>query len=128
MKKFLLFAFCAVCLAASTGCGNSKNQLKCSKSETEDGVTMSMEYVINFDKDDKATGGSMSIDYGKKELANLICENVKDNSKIKCSGSKVTYTDLTDMDDEDAEEEDKLVGSKKADVKKLLEEQGMKCK
>ena len=128
MKKYYLVVFGIVLLFTVTGCG--KNKIVCSKSETSEGITMSVDVTVNLDKDDKATGASIVYDFGDKTTADTYCEFFKesdDSSKVDCSGTKITIKDIDAFDDEEVSSE-KIVGKTKDEIIKAAEEDGFKCK
>lgn len=131
MKKYLLVLVCAVLLFV-TGCGN-KNQVKCSQSITESGITMKAEVVADLDKDNKITDVSVVYDLGDKSTADSFCSLMKlsiDSSKgqsIDCSGSKITLKGLDSLDNEE-EDSEKVIGQTKDDFVKKATEEGFTCK
>ena len=124
MKKLLL-AVCVISLLLTTGCG--KKQLICSQSDTVEGETMKVDVIMDLDKNDKVTSAKIVYDFGSKEAADVYCELFKtgDESAVSCSGSKITINNADAMEDD---EEEKVVGKTKAEVKKSAEENGFTCR
>ena len=128
MKKYFLIVVFTLMLFTVTGCG--KKQVVCSKSETVEGKTMSVDVIIDLDENDKATGASMVYDFGDKETAETYCELLKQTGeadKLKCSGSKVTVKDIDNMSDEE-EDSEKITGKTKEEFVKEAEAEGFTCK
>ena len=128
MKKYYLMAFCALLLLV-TGCGK-ESQVICSKTETEEGKTMTMEVVVNFDKKDKAKDATFVYNFGDKETTDTFCEVFKkstDASKISCTDTTVTITDIDNMGDEDVDSK-KIAGQDKDEFIKDAIKEGFTCK
>lgn len=128
MKKYLTLIFCLMLLFLVTGCG--KNQVTCSKTETEDGKEMTLSIIADLDSNDVVTEASAVYDFGDKETADLFCETFKegaDASRVSCSGTKVTIKNIDDMEDEDIESEDAAGKTKEAFIQAAKEE-GYTCK
>ena len=131
MKKYLIVVFCALFAVALTGCGK-KNQVTCSGTITEGGLTIKAEVVGDFDANDKLTGATMVYDLGDKTTAEQYCtlfkmfESSEKGISISCSGSKITIKGYAQMADEDSEEE--LIGASKDDfIKAMQEQEGVTC-
>ncbi len=125
MKKYFLFAFCALLLVVVTGCG-SKNVVKCSgKMEGQEA-----EITAEFDSNDKLTTATVVEDAGSKEAADQICSmynafasQMPEGVSVSCSGSKVTIKGFEKMADSEEDDAEKMVGLSKEDFKKAMEEQ-----
>ena len=128
MKKYFLVALCAVLFLAVSGCGSSKNQVSCTRSETEDGITMSLTINADLDSNNKITGGSYVINISDKTLAETYCNLYKESSKsVTCSGNKITMNGLDSMDDETNDSE-KIVGKTKDEFIEMAKADGYTCK
>ena len=132
MKKYFLVVFCALLLFVVTGCGDKKNQLKCTGSMSEGGVDMKAEIIADFDESDKLTDATIVYDLGSSETANQWCtlmQMMQDESKgikVSCSGSKITITGYAKMDDED--EEESMIGKTKEEFKTAMAAEQITCK
>ena len=132
MKKYFLVVFCAALLFLVSGCGK-KNQVVCTQTQTEDGVTIKGEVVVDFDKDDKLTDATASYELSDKATADKYCslfklmEDADKGIKIECSGSKVIIKGFAKVDSED-EEDEKMIGMSKADFIKKMADEEMTCK
>ena len=118
MKKILSVFAVAVFALVLTGCGKS-DTLKCSIEESG----MKMETTITFDGD-KVKKYSVSMDLGSKETAKAVASSAtstEEGVSVKAEGTKVVMTYSGKALEGEAPE-----GSK-AEVKKLLEEEGFKC-
>ena len=131
MRKYFLVVFCLVLLFVVTGCGN-KNQVVCTQTETEGGVTVKGTVTVDFDKDDKLTDATAVYDIGNKTTADQYCalmklvENPDKGVKVECSGSKVTIKGFANADlDED---EEQVIGMTKADFIQKMQAEGLTCK
>ena len=125
MKKYLLVLACAMLLCA-VGCGK-KNQVVCTQSGTEDGVTMTTKVIVDFDANDKLTDATAEIELDNKDTASTYCafmklaEDAEKGVKVDCSGKKITIKGFARMDED--EEEEKLIGMSKEDfINKMKEE------
>ena len=131
MKKCFLGLFCAVLLFV-TGCGENKNQVKCTGEMEESGVKIKGEVVADFDDSDKLKDATFTYDLGKKETADQFCglfKMMEDSSKgvtVSCSGTKVTIKGYANIDAE--EEEESMIGKSKEEFKKAMEKEQMTCK
>lgn len=131
MKKYFLVIFCALLLFVVTGCGK-KNQISCSRTVTESGITMNVEVIADVDDNDAITDASIVYDLGDETTANAFCslmETSMDSSEgqsINCSGTKITIKGLDNLDVD--EESDQLIGKTRADFVKEAEEEGFTCK
>ena len=128
MKKYFLVVFCAFLLFVVTGCGN-KNQVVCSASMNEAGMTMKADLIGELDKDEKISSVTIVYDLNDSKTAETYCNLFKmaeDKEKgvtVDCSGSKITIKGLAsmDMDDEDGE---KVIGLTKDEfIKKATEQE-----
>ena len=125
MKKYLLVLACAMLLCA-VGCGK-KNQVVCTQSETENGITMKAEVTVDFDANDKLTDATAVYELSDKDTASQYCafmklaEDAEKGVKIECSGNKITIKGFAKMDED--EDEEKLIGMSKEDfINKMKEE------
>ena len=111
MKKVLLSIMMCFLLV---GCGNT---LTCTMEEEGEGTA---KVKVKF-KDDKATEMKMTVKFENKDDAKQMCDLYEsfgdEETKVKCSGKKVTISSEEDLPDGTKEE-----------VKKELEEDGYKCK
>ena len=129
MKKYFLVVFCGALLFLLAGC-SSKNQVVCTVEETEGGITMKGEVLVDFDKNDKLTDATATYDVGDKKTADQYCSFLKlmeDKEKgieVSCSGTKITIKGFAKIDDED----EKMVGMSKEDFLKKAKEENMSCK
>ena len=125
MTKYLLVVLCALLVVVVTGCGN-KNQVTCSGSMEESGMTIKAEIIADFDESDKLTDATVVYDLGSSDTANQWCSMFKlmnDYEKgieVSCSGSKITIKGYAKMA-EDGEES--MVGKTKEEFKKAMEEE-----
>lgn len=132
MKKYLLVLVCALLLFV-TGCGN-KNQVKCTQSATEGGVTMKVEVVADLDQNNKITDVSMTYDLGDKTTADSFCSLLKasvDSEKgqtVKCSGTKITLNGLDSFDEDEDVESEKVIGKTKDEFVNEAIAEGFTCK
>ena len=135
MKKYYLIAFCAVLLLAVTGCG--KNQVKCTGTFEEGGISIDAELIADFDKADKLTDATIVYTVKDKEKAEQYCalfklmENADKGVKIECSGNKITIKGYANMESDDEEESETMVGKTKEEFIKAMEEldeQKLTCK
>ena len=130
MKKYFLVVLCMVLLFAVTGCG--KKQVKCSRSFTEDGMTMTGEVIADLDGSDKITDVTIVYDIGDQKTADAYCGLMKlgiDESKgqsVSCSGTKITIKGLDSF--EETEDSEKIIGITKDEFVKLAEEDEFTCK
>lgn len=125
MKKYLVFAFCALSLFVVAGCG-SKKKVVCSTTMKESGLTIDAEAIGYLDKNDKVTDISIVYDLNDKTAANQYCsifklmESDKDSDiKVKCSGTKVTITGLNTFADSSSDES--IIGRSKDDFVEYME-------
>ena len=131
MKKYLLVVFCTLFLVLLAGCGK-KNQVVCSGTLNEGGMTINAEVIANLDKDNKVTDASVVYDLGDSKTAETYCSFFKlmeDSEKgisISCSGSKITITGYAKAAGET--EEESLEGASKEDFIKAMEAQKLTCK
>ncbi len=131
MKKYFLVVFCALLLFVVTGCGN-KNQVKCTGSFSEGGMSMDAEIIADLDDNDKVTDVTAIMDLKDKDTATQFCSLYKmfaDEEKgieISCSGSKITIKGYSKLEAE-TEEED-IVGKTKDEFIKAMQEEKFTCK
>lgn len=121
MKKYFLFAFCALLLFVVTGCG-SKNTVVC----TGKVDSYEAELTAEFDGNDKLTTITVVEEVGSKEEADQVCALSSlfeaQGVSISCSGNKVTIKGYEKMaDSEDGEKT--MVGLSKEEFKKAMEEE-----
>ena len=130
MKKYLFVLMCAILLVA-VGCGN-KNQVKCTGTQTEGGVTIKGEIIADLDQDNKVTGATASYDLGDETSANQYCslmklmENTEKGVSVNCSGSKITIKGYENIDAD--EEEDSIIGITKEEFIEKMQEVQLTCK
>lgn len=136
MKKYLLVVLCAVLMFAVVGC-SKKNQVVCSKTTTEEDLTVTEEGIFELDENDKIVAASGTFTFNDKESAKTYCDIFKlgfsgeDGDAVTCTDTKITIKDLEKLneDDEDDEEESiKIVGMSKEDLIKFETEAGYTCK
>lgn len=131
MKKYLLVLACAV-LLLTAGCGksSSKNQVKCTGTQTEDGITIKGEVTADLDNDNKITDAVVVYELSDKTYAEQYCslfklfESAGDGVSVSCSGNKITIKGFANIDDGDG----KLAGMTKEDFIKSMEEEQFTCK
>lgn len=117
MKKYYLVVFCALLLFVVVGC-SKKNQVVCTASTTEQGITMDAEVIGDLDADNKITAVTVVYDLHDKKYADQYCSMFKlfetegSGVKVNCSGSKITIEGMASMDI-DAEEDEKIIGKTK---------------
>ena len=134
MKKYFLVVVCALLLFVVTGCNNNKNKVVCSGSFSEDGLEMEAEIAAELDSADKVTAINVTYDLKDKDTAKQYCvlfQLMQDSEKgitVECSGSKIIIKGLTGLDDDEENEEDKIVGKTKADFVNAAEAEGLTCK
>lgn len=135
MKKYFFGLFCALLLFV-TGCGENKNQVKCTGEMEESGMKIKQEIVAVFDDNNIFKDATATMDLGSKETADQFCGLYKmfsDSAKgveISCSGTKVTIKGFEnlDSDEEDEDTEDSPIGKTKEEFIKLMEKEQMTCK
>lgn len=133
MKKYFLGLFCALLLFV-TGCGENKNQVKCTGEMEEAGMKMKQEIVAVFDDNNIFKDATATLDLGSKEAADQLCSLYKmlgdseKNVDISCSGTKVTIKGFENLDAEDEDTEDSPIGKTKEEFIKLMEKEQMTCK
>ena len=132
MKKYFLVVFCVALLFVVAGC-SKKNQVTCSATHTEDGITIKGEVVADLDKDNKITGATASYELNDETTAQQYCsllklmENTEKGVKVNCSGKKITIEGYANVDSED-ENDKEIIGMTKEDFVKAMEEEEMTCK
>lgn len=132
MKKYLLALFCVMLLFVVTGCG-SKNQVKCTGTQTESGITIKGEVIADLDNDNKITDATVVYDLGDKTTADQYCalfklmENADKGVSVSCSGSKITIKGYANMESED-DDDDVLLGATKEEFIKAMEKENFTCK
>ena len=130
MKKYILSVFFIGLLIITVGCGKT-NQVKCSKTETEEGEKMTAEVVANLDSNNKIKDVSMTYDFSSKSTAETFCQMFKsdDSSKkdVTCSGTKITVKNLESFEN-DEETSKKFNEMTKDDFVKIAKEDGFTCK
>ena len=127
MKKYLIFLLC-ISLIIITGCGKD-NKLVCSKTTKQGDKTISLELVYDLDKDDIAKEASMVYDFGDEELAKNFCSAYKQkgkDSKISCSGSRITVSGLGILDNESSES-NSMIGKTKDEIISMAFTDGFIC-
>ena len=131
MKKYFSIFCCIALLFIVIGC-SKKNQVVCTQTQTENGVTIKGEVVVDFDNNDKLTDATAIYDLSDKAAADQYCslfkimENADKDIKIDCSGTKITIKGFANMDSSDDEE--KIVGMTKAEFIQKMEAEKMTCK
>ena len=132
LKKYFFVVFCVALLFVVAGC-TKKNQVVCTETQTENGVTIKGEIIVDFDKDDKLSDATAVYDLSDKSAADQYCslfklmENAEKGVKIECSGTKVTIKGFAKAESND-EEDEEMIGMTKADFLKKMESQEMTCK
>ncbi len=127
MKKYLLVVLCAL-LVVVVGC-SKKNQVKCSATQEEGGIKMEAEVIAEFDDKDIIKDATVVYDLQDEKTATTYCSLFKlaeDKDKgitVDCSGSKITISGFTKMEDEN-----ELDGKSKADFIKAMEAEKFTCK
>lgn len=130
MKKYLLIVMCAI-LLLTVGCGK-KNQVKCSGTQNEGGISLKASVIADFDQENKLTDATAEYDLSDKEAADQYCslfklmENAEKGVSVSCSGTKVTIKGFANIDDD--EEEEKIIGLTKEEFIKTMEEEKLTCK
>lgn len=133
MKKYFVILVCTIVLLSVSGCGKN-NQLKCSKTETEDGITMAVDFVLDFDKNDKVTDSTITYDLGDSSTAEMFCSIMKasvdssNGESVTCSGSKITIKGLDNFDADEDSDSEKLIGKTRDEVIAAAKEDGFTCK
>ena len=131
MKKYFLVVFCIALLFVVSGCGK-KNQVVCSQTQTENGVTVKGEVIVDFDDNDKLTDATAVYELSDKTSADQYCslfklmENADKGVSISCSGTKITIKGFANMDSDD--EDEKMIGMLKEDFIKKMADESMTCK
>ena len=131
MKKYLIVVFCALFAVALVGCGK-KNQVTCTGTMSEGGLTIKAEAIGDFDANDKLTEATVIYDLGDKTTAEQYCslfkmfESSEKGISISCSGSKITIKGYAQMEAEEGEEN--LIGASKDDFIKAMEKESFTCK
>ena len=133
MKKYFLIVFCALLLVV-TGCGN-KNQVKCTGTTTEGGITVKAEVIADLDNDSKVKDVTAVMDLGNNDTANQFCslykmmENSENGVKVSCSGSKITIEGYANIDADEDEEQKQIIGMTKEEfINTMSAEEGVTCK
>lgn len=131
MKKYFLFVFCAVLLFGVVGC-SKKNQVVCSKTTTEEDISVTEEGVYELDKDNKVTSASGTLTFSDKDTAESYCSMFQADPEsakyVSCSGKKITIKNLEEFASDEEDEADKIVGLTKDELVKALTEDGYSCK
>ena len=131
MKKYLLALVCAT-LVFAVGCGN-KNQLKCTGTQTEGGVTVKGEVIADLDADNKITDATIVYDLGEKDTADQYCsifklmEDTDNGVTVSYSGTKITIKGFAKLESED-DDDDGLLGATKEEFIKAMEKEEFTCK
>ena len=131
MKKYLLIALLVVLSFGIAGC-SKKNQVVCTQTETQNGITIKGEVIVDFDKDDKLTDATAVYDVSDKTTAEQYCsfmklmEDAAKGVKVDCSGTKITINGFAQVDSE--EDEEKIVGMSKTDFIEKMKAEDMTCK
>lgn len=125
MKKYFLIA--VVALVLLVGCGN-KNQVTCTASMSEGGISMKVSVIADLDSDNKVTKVAYEYDFGDSKTAEQYCSLIQLSYKdAQCSGSKITIPDATSMLEESGQ---KVVGMTKDEFVKFAQSEstGVTCK
>ena len=108
MKKYFLIAVVGILLL--TGCGKS-NQVTCTTSMEQGGISMKVSVIADLDGSEKVTKVAYEYDFGDAKSAESYCSLIKlSYSDAQCSGSKITIPDATSMLEEGGK---KVVGMTK---------------
>ena len=124
MKKYFLIA--VVGLLLLTGCG--KNQVVCSMSLEEGGISMKNSIIGELDSANKITKVSAEYEFNDATTAESYCSLIKLSfSDATCSGKKITIPDASTMLED---EETKIVGLTKEEFITFAtaEGEGVTCK
>ena len=129
MKKGILLGIASLFIV--TGCGN---KVVCTSKVDDAGMKAEVKVTAAF-KGDKVNkvAAEMTFDDEKTaksycslfELANSFAEKEEDKVSFDCKGKTISIKDYSKMADD---EDNKIIGMKKADFIKAMEEEGAKCK
>ena len=113
-----------------TGC--SRNQIKCTGTITDEGLTMKAEMIAYLDKDNKVTDATVSYELKDQELMDTYCSMFKmmeegyDGLRVTCSKTKITLDGyLTLLSEEESKE---LLGISKEGFIEAMEADKFICK
>ncbi len=128
MKRYILGIILFLSILLLSGCGK---EIVCTKSETADGKTSTVEVKAKFNGSDKLTSASITYDFGDQTSAEQICNLFKESDKYKdmkidCSGSKIVFKDAIKLLSDEASESAKE--RTREEVIKSAEEDGYTCK
>lgn len=130
MKKIIFLL--VICAFLVVGCGN-KNQVTCTKTETEDGVTATIKMIANL-KDNKVSSVDAVMSYDDENTISLMCsmfavanehaESDSDKVDYKCNKNSIEIKNFDKMSDED----EKIIGITKEEFISGMESEGASCK
>ena len=132
MKKYFLIVICAVLLFGVVGC-SKKQKLVCTKTTTEDELTLVEESIYEFDKDNKITSAVGTMEFNDKDVTKSYCEFFKDtlgdkaSGILSCTDTKLTINDLDKLA-EAVKETTRFVGEDKDSIIKIHTDDGYTCK
>ena len=132
MKKYFFIVLCTAMLFTVVGC-SKKNQVVCTKTSTNEGITVEEEGVFELDKDNKIASLTATYTYSDSETAKSYCDMYKsvfgsqNADLISCSGTKVTIKNIEKLLDEE-DDPKKVMGMTKDELIKFETEDGYSCK
>ena len=132
MKKSVFVALFALLLVFVVGCGN-KNEVVCSKTNSEGGKSVTEEGVFKLDSDNKVTGADVTYKFSDKDLATSYCSlfkmgiDSKYSDLISCSDTEVTIKNFEKIVGNE-DDSTKLVGMTKDELIKFETGEGYTCK
>ena len=134
MKRKVLIIFFFFLSLFMVGCGkkdkarSSSKQVKCSKTASEGGASMSSEVVAVFDRFDVVSDVSLTYDFGDEKKANMYCDLFKaTGDDVSCTGTKVIIKNLDSFEDNEVDDSEKLTGKSKDEFIKAAEADGFSC-
>ena len=136
MKKLYLGAVAGLgSLLVLTGCGGSKNQVKCTAKVDEEGQKATAEVIAELDSNDKIKDATISYEFEDQSAADQFYSmyqmlvGMSDQSEedlkidIKKSGKKITISNYAAFEAMESEDDDseKMIGMSKEDFIKKVE-------